>query len=88
MKAIDGESNFLHSPAGVIVLTLSFTLFFSASLWNSVIPGGWSIQAEVAHYILFPFIRRRSLNSVLKIVAVVNIFTSVLYFARPKLGTF
>jgi peptidoglycan/LPS O-acetylase OafA/YrhL len=88
IKSIDGESNFLHSPAGVIVLTLSFTLFISASLWNGVIPGGWSIQAEVAHYLLFPFIRRQSLNLVLKIVALTNFFTSVVYFARPKLDTF
>ena len=88
IKSIDGESNFLHSPAGVIVLTLSFTLFVSASLWNGVIPGGWSIQAEVAHYLLFPFIRRQSLNSVLKIVALINFLTSVVYLSRPKLDTF
>ena len=84
IKLIEGESNFFHSPAGVIVLTLSFTLFVSASLWNGVIPGGWSIQAEVAHYLLFPIIRKRSLNSVLKIAALINFLTSVVYFARPK----
>lgn len=88
IKSIDGESNFLHSPAGVIVLTLSFTLFVSASLWNGVIPGGWSIQAEVAHYLLFPFIRRQSLNSVLKFTASVNFLTSIIYFARPKFNTY
>jgi|688.fasta_scaffold17488_11 peptidoglycan/LPS O-acetylase OafA/YrhL len=88
IKSIDGESNFLHSPAGVIVLSLSFTLFISASLWNGVIPGGWSIQAEVAHYILFPSIRKRSLNSVLKIVASINFLTSAVYSARPRLDTF
>jgi len=88
IKSIDGESNFLHSPAGVIVLSLSFTLFISASLWNGVIPGGWSIQAEVAHYILFPSIRKRSLNSVFKIVASINFLTSAVYSARPRLDTF
>lgn len=84
----EGQSNFLHSPAGVVVLTLSFTLFLSASLWNGVIPGGWSIQAEVAHYLLFPFIRSRSLNSVLKVVALINLLTCVMVFCRPKLVTF
>ena len=85
IKPIEGQSNFLHSTAGVLVLTLSFTLFISASLWNDVIPGGWSIQAEVAHYLLFPVIRNRSLNSVLKMVALINILTSVGFLARPKL---
>jgi peptidoglycan/LPS O-acetylase OafA/YrhL len=88
IKSNDLDSNFLHSPAGVIVLTLTFTLFISASLWNGVIPGGWSIQAEVAHYLLFPLIRRLSLNSVLKIAALINFLTSVVYFVRPKLDTF
>jgi peptidoglycan/LPS O-acetylase OafA/YrhL len=88
IKPIDGESNFLHSTAGVIVLTLSFTLFISASLWNGVIPGGWSIQAEVAHYLLFPLVRGRPLNSVLKIVASINLLTSVVHFARPNMDTF
>jgi len=88
IKSIDLDSSFLHSPAGVIVLTLSFTLFISASLWNGVIPGGWSIQTEVAHYLLFPLIRRQSLNSVLKIAALINFLTSVVYVVRPKLDTF
>jgi len=88
IQPVEGQSDFLHSTAGVLLLTLSFTLFVSASLWNGVIPGGWSIQAEVAHYLLFPVIRNRSLNSVLKMVALLNILTSVLFLARPKLDTF
>ena len=88
IKPIEGQSIFLHSAFGVIILTLSFTLFISASLWNSVIPGGWSIQAEVAHYLLFSFIRNRSFNSVLKIVVWINILTSVAFLARPKVEAF
>jgi peptidoglycan/LPS O-acetylase OafA/YrhL len=87
IKSIEGESNFMHSPAGVVVLALTFTLFMSAALWNGVIPGAWSIQAEVAHYLLFPFIRNRSLNLVLIAVASMNCFTSMVFFARPKLVT-
>lgn len=84
-KAIESQSTFLHSTPGVLFLTLSFTLFVSASLWNGVIPGGWSIQAEVAHYLLFPIIRNRSLNTFLKVVAFVNFLTSITLFARAKL---
>jgi peptidoglycan/LPS O-acetylase OafA/YrhL len=88
INPVEGQSPLLHSTAGVLVLTLSFTLFVSASLWNGVIPGGWSIQAEVAHYLLFPVIRNRSLNSLLKVVALVNLLTSFLFFVRPNLKTF
>jgi peptidoglycan/LPS O-acetylase OafA/YrhL len=88
IQPIEGQSEFLHSTAGVLLLTLSFTLFVSASLWNGVIPGGWSIQAEVAHYLLFPVIRNRSLNSVLKVVALINILTSIAFLVRPKLDAF
>jgi peptidoglycan/LPS O-acetylase OafA/YrhL len=84
-NAIEGQSGILHSTPGVLILTLSFTLFVSASLWNGVIPGGWSIQAEVAHYLLFPIIRNQSLNTVLKVAAFVNFLTSITLFAREKL---
>ncbi len=88
IKQSEGQSNFLYSPAGILVLALSFTLFLSASLWNVVILGGWSIQAEVAHYLLFPFIRSRSLDLVLKIIASINLLTCIVHFVRPKLATF
>ena len=86
-RAIETQSTFLHSTPGVLFLTLSFTLFVSASLWNGVIPGGWSIQAEVAHYLIFPIIRNRSLNTVLKVAAFVNFLTSITLFAREKLDS-
>jgi peptidoglycan/LPS O-acetylase OafA/YrhL len=88
INPLEGQSELLHSTAGVIVLTLTFTLFISASLWNGVIPGGWSIQAEVAHYLLFPFMRNRSFNSVLKIVTFINLLTSLAFFIRPKMEAF
>ncbi len=78
-------NNFLHSYAGVILLTLSFTLFVSASL-SDVIPGGWSINAEVAHYILFPLIRNRPLNKILSIVILINFFTSLAFLIRPRIN--
>jgi exopolysaccharide production protein ExoZ len=59
----------------IVASTLTFTLWFSANLWNSVIPGGWTIQVEVAHYLVFPLIRNRSFNVVLVWLGFINIFT-------------
>lgn len=85
INQIDGQSNVLHSAIGIIILTLTFTLFISSSLWNSVIPGGWSIQAEVGHYLIFPIIRNRSLNSIVQIVTLINFLTSILILLKPKI---
>lgn len=83
-----GNPSFLHSPVGMLLLGATFTLFVSASLWNTVIPGGWSIQAEVAHYILFPLIRRRSLNQVLKSLTLINCLTLGVDYFRAKIESF
>ena len=81
-------NKFLHSTGGIILLTLTFTLFVSNSLWNGVIFGGWSIQAEVVHYFIFSLIRNRNLNSILKICAVVNFVTSITYILRINMKSF
>lgn len=39
-------------------LSLFFLGFVNYSIWNMYIPGGWSIQAEVTHYTIFPFINK------------------------------
>lgn len=78
--------NAIHSFTGIIFLTLSFALFISGSLWNTVIPGGWSIQAEVAHYLLFPIMRDRPIASILRILTLVNLLTGFMAVARPKLS--
>ena len=85
INQIDGQSNVLHSAIGIIILTLTFTLFISSSLWNNVIPGVWSIRAEVGHYILFPIIRNRSLNYIIQIAALINLLTSILILLKPKI---
>ena len=58
-----------------IISALTFTLWFSAALWGGVIPGGWSIQAEVGHYLLFPLIRNRSVNKVFLFLTFINLGT-------------
>ena len=59
-----GQSSIVHSPFVVTILTFTFLLFISASLWNSV-PGGWSIQAEVFHYFLFLIIRKMTIKKIM-----------------------
>jgi peptidoglycan/LPS O-acetylase OafA/YrhL len=85
--ALNSESNsgITKRPEVIILLTLTFTLFLSPVLWNTVIPGGWSIQSEVAHYMLFPFIRRRRLKSVLLISAVTNFVSTIFVLIRSRI---
>jgi peptidoglycan/LPS O-acetylase OafA/YrhL len=82
------ESNFdaIHSFGAIIFFTLSFTLFIAGGLWNTVIAGGWSIQAEVAHYLIFPIMRNRSMAQILQILTLTNLLTGVMAITRPKLG--
>ena len=55
-----GASVVPDSPLNVLLLVLHllFLGFLMPSIWNSVIPGGWSIQAEIFNYALFPLVRR------------------------------
>ena len=74
-------SNFESTNVGVlysIILGATFTLFVSSHLWSNVVPGGWSIQAEVAHYLIFPMLRRCKTLSILKSLILVNIITLIM----------
>ena len=84
----ESSSDAIHSFVAVIFFTLSFTLFISGGLWNTVIAGGWSIQAEVAHYLIFPIMRNRSMASILQILTLMNLLTGLIAITRPKLGNF
>ena len=53
-----GQSQLFTNPVVVVLLSLTFTLFVSSNLWNTVVPGGWSIQAEMFHYCVFSIIRK------------------------------
>lgn len=74
---------FLENHQGVtgwvllILMMLTFTAWLSPLLWNSVIPGGWSIQAEMAHYLAFTIARKLSLRNLLIVLLLVNGFTFV-----------
>lgn len=70
-------NNFSHTFLGMFVAGSTFTLFLSAPLWNTVIPGGWSIQAEMFHYVCFALIRRIKFNRLLTVIAFLNAFTLI-----------
>ena len=72
-----GESKLIHSPIAIIVMSVTFTLWISASLWN-IIPGGWSIQAEVGHYLLFPILRKHGVSRIIRWVNYHNLFMCLL----------
>lgn len=65
----------------ILVAGLSFTLWLYAPLWNTVVPGGWSIQAEVGHYLLFPWLRRLSNAALIWFVAAVRLLSGAFGFA-------
>lgn len=47
---------------GLLLLNTVFLGWFSYRMWNLFVPGGWSIQTEVYHYTLFPFINKVGLK--------------------------
>lgn len=74
-------SNFRNYTTGVfvsLILGMLFLLFTSPNLYNDVVPGGWSIQAEVAHYLAFPIFRKYKSFSILNFLIMVNIVTLIL----------
>jgi peptidoglycan/LPS O-acetylase OafA/YrhL len=87
LTTFEVSSSLIDESLMIIFFTLTFTLFLFGPLWNTVIPGGWSIQAEIAHYLLFPVIRRTSTSLILKILTVINFFTILAVAFRPKMET-
>ena len=74
-------SNFENVNAGIsysLILGATFMLFFSSHLWNAVVPGGWSIQSEVAHYLVFPIIRRYKTLLILNFLIALNVITLIM----------
>lgn len=72
----------------IIVLTLAlfFLLFLSASLWNDLIPGGWSIQSEVFHYMLYPIFQKRRLAKSANVISIIGVFSIVLWIISFNLN--
>ena len=80
------EPQIVQNPLVITVLALTFTLFLSSNLWNTVIPGGWSIQSEMCHYVLFPLIRRQAMPKILATMGTINLVSIILLLGRSKIA--
>jgi peptidoglycan/LPS O-acetylase OafA/YrhL len=78
-------SEFLANPAVITFLSLTFTLFFSQALWNTMMPGGWSIQSEVAHYLVFPILMKSKARWFVAGLIVINMVTlAIVHYLSGK----
>jgi peptidoglycan/LPS O-acetylase OafA/YrhL len=67
----------------MIIMVSTFTAWLSPLLWNAVVPGGWSIQSEIFHYLAFAILRRFKTRTVLILLVGVNVVT----FSLIQLGS-
>jgi len=77
--------NWVRGAAVIVLAATTFTLWVSPELWNRVVPGGWSIQAEVGHYLVFPLLRRLRSYQIVGAIALVRLATSGLSIAAQNL---
>ena len=77
--------NWVRGATVIVLATMTFTLWISPDLWNRVVSGGWSIQAEVGHYLLFPWLRRLRGYQLVGALALLRMATSALNTAAPQL---
>ena len=77
--------NWVRGAAVIVLAATTFTLWVSPELWNRVVPGGWSIQAEVGHYLVFPLLRRLRSYQIVGAIALVRLATSGLAITAPNL---
>lgn len=60
---------------GVFVLTILFLTFIFPYSWNTLIPGGWSIQSEMVHYFVFRKIVTMKFERLLIIYVIMGLLT-------------
>ena len=63
----------ITSFALTLLLGLTFTLWTFGPFWNSVVPGGWSIQCEVYNYLAFAIFRKFSLRTLIVFTTTINL---------------
>lgn len=77
-----------HQSGGfwlVILMVLTFSLWISNELWNSLIPGSWSIQVEVAHYLFYPILKNNSRVFILLTLTSISLLTLWMAYFRPDM---
>ena len=69
----------------IVLLNLTFLTFISATSWNTLVPGGWSIQSEIAHYLFFWRLIKIKWESLVKIYILIGISTFLAQFIKKDL---
>jgi peptidoglycan/LPS O-acetylase OafA/YrhL len=75
--SLSEDHSFGVSAVLTILTTLTFSLFIFPGLWNTTLAGGWSIQSEVANYLIFLVFGRRTLKLIFTgmfLIAIVQLF--------------
>lgn len=57
----------------LIFLQLLFLGWLVPSIWNSFVPGGWSIQSEMGNYLLFAFLKKIKLEIIFSSIVLVTL---------------
>ena len=70
----------LDNPLVALLLTVVFLGWLSPAIWTATVPGGWSIQSEMAHYSLFAAFRKLSISSWLILLVAVGVLFASLKF--------
>jgi peptidoglycan/LPS O-acetylase OafA/YrhL len=70
--AVQSDEKFYSNPMVIIFLGFFFMFWVSPILYNFIIPGAWSIQAEVFNYIMFPIIRKYGFRNSLVLLLFMN----------------
>lgn len=55
-----------------IIISMIFLGWISMTIWNNFVPGGWSIQAEIINYTIFPFINKFKIEIVFFILLLIT----------------
>ena len=66
----------------IIFLNLTFLTFISATSWNTLVPGGWSIQSEIIHYFIFWRLIKIKWESLIQIYILIGISTFFAQFIK------
>jgi len=69
----------------VFILTILFLSFIFPYSWNTLIPGGWSIQSEMAHYFVFRTIIKMKFEKILLIYIIMGLLTFFSQFLTLQL---
>lgn len=86
-KLYNETGNWQFDSALVLFSHLTFTTWLlTPTLWNVLIPGGWSIQSEVAHYVVFPLIRKLRVIDLVFLISLSGIFHELLSVVAGKTG--